>query len=189
MLSRKLGLLLLLAGVTTASRAQDLVLEFTPAKTKVQFTLEATLHTVHGSFALKHGTVHFNPLTATVSGEVVIDADSGNSENEGRDRKMHRDVLESAQFPEIIFRPDRVDGKVAAQGASTVQVHGSFTIHGASHELTLPMQVELKADGWAASTHFDVPFVDWGMKNPSTFVLRVGHEVKIEVEASGAQPR
>ena len=189
MLSRKLGLLLLIAGAATASPAQEQVLTFSPAQTKVQYALDATAHTVHGTFALKNGTVRFNPVTGALSGAVVIDAASGNSENEGRDRKMHREVLESAQFPEIVFRPDRVDGEVAAEGPSTVQVHGNFTIHGANHELTLPVQVVLKPDQWTASTHFDVPFVDWGMKNPSTFVLRVGHEVKIEVEASGARPR
>jgi polyisoprenoid-binding protein YceI len=181
--------LLLIIGLALGSRAQDLVLEFVPTQTKIQFTLDATMHTVHGSFALKHGTVHFNPATGAVNGEVVIDAASGNSNNEGRDRKMHREVLESARFPEIIFRPDRVDGKVAAEGTSTVQVNGSFTIYGARHEMTLPVRVELKPDGWNASTHFDIPFIDWGMKNPSTFVLRVGHDVKIEAEASGVKPR
>jgi polyisoprenoid-binding protein YceI len=179
--------LLLVIGLTTVTQAQELVLEFAPAQTKIQFTLDATLHTVHGTFALKRGTIHFNPATSAVSGEVVIDATSGNSDNEGRDHKMHGDVLESAKFPEIIFRPDRVDGKVAAGGSSTVQVHGSFTIHGASHEMTLPVQVEIKNDGWNASTHFDVPFIDWGMKNPSTFVLHVGHEVKIDGSSAGTR--
>jgi polyisoprenoid-binding protein YceI len=184
MLSR-VGLLLLLAGIGTASWAQERVLEFVPVQTKVQYALDATAHTVHGTFALKRGSVHFNLETGAVNGELVIDATTGNSGNDGRDRKMHREVLESAQFPEITFRPDRVEGKVAAEGPSTVQVHGSFTVHGAAHDMTLPVQVELRQDHWTASTQFKVPFVDWGMKNPSTFFLRVSREVEIHIEASG----
>lgn len=187
MLSRNLGLVLLIAGAATASPAQEQVLTFSPAQTKVQYALDATAHTVHGTFALKRGSVHFNPATGAVSGELVIDATTGSSGNDGRDRKMHREVLESVQFPEITFRPDRVDGKVAANGPSTVQVHGSFTIHGATHELMLPVQVELCSDHWMASTQFKIPFVDWGMKNPSTFILRVSHEVEIHIESSGGK--
>ena len=180
--------LLLVIGMAIASQAQELVMEFSPAQTKVQFALEATMHTVHGSFALKRGLIHFDPATGAVNGELVIDAASGNSGNEGRDRKMHRDVLESGKFPEITFRPDRVEGKVAGEGTSTVQVHGTFSIHGVTHPLVLPVEVDIKANRWLASTHFDIPFIDWGMKNPSTFVLHVDHEVKIEVEASGILP-
>jgi polyisoprenoid-binding protein YceI len=183
--ARKLAILALFGVVATAGRAQEIVLDFAPAQTKVQYALDATAHTVHGTFALKRGSVHFNPASGAVSGELVIDAASGDSGNDGRDRKMHREVLESAKFPDIIFRPDRVDGKVAADGASTVQVHGSFTIHGSAHLMTLPVQVELHQDHWTASTQFSVPFIDWGMKNPSTFILRVNHQVKIHIEASG----
>jgi polyisoprenoid-binding protein YceI len=176
-------------GLTAVSRAQELGLEFVPAQSKIQFSLDATMHTVHGSFSLKRGAVHFNPSTGAVSGEVVIDAGSGNSGNDGRDHKMHSEVLESAQFPEIVFRPDRVDGKMAAPGPSTLQVHGSFTIHGVSHEMTLPVEVEINSEGWKASTKFEIPFIDWGMKNPSTFLLHVGREVKVEAEASSAGTR
>jgi polyisoprenoid-binding protein YceI len=180
--------LVLVVGLAAAGQAQDMVLQFVPAQTKVQFTLDATMHTVHGSFALKHGTVHFNPATGAVGGEITIDATSGNTDNSGSDRKMNQDVLESAKFPEIVFHPDRVEGKISAEGPSTVHVHGSFAIHGTSHEMTLPVQVELRPDSWKASTHFDIPYLDWGMKNPSTFLLHVGREVKLEVEASGAKP-
>ena len=41
---------------------------------------------------------------------------------------------------------------------------------------------------WTAASHFAVPYVKWGMKNPSTFILRVDQSVDIEVQASGAVP-
>jgi polyisoprenoid-binding protein YceI len=173
--------------LTTACVAQDLVLNFAPAETKVSYALSATAHTVHGTFSLRRGVIHYNRESGQVSGEVIIDAASGNSGNDGRDRKMHRDILESTQFPDIIFQPDRVEGKVAAEGSSTIQVHGMFTLHGVAHEVTLPVEVKLDGSRWTASTKFKVPYIDWGLKNPSTFILRVSREVEIQAEASGAR--
>jgi hypothetical protein len=35
------------------------------------------------------------------------------------------------------------------------------------------------------TTHFVVPYIRWGMKNPSTLFLRVGDQVNIDVRAKG----
>ena len=158
-------------------------LEFVADHTTVQFTLGATLHTVEGTFAAKRGSVHFDPATGAVSGEIVVDATSGQSGNSGRDTRMHREILESARFPEIIFRPGRVEGKLEPQGASTLQVHGVFNIHGSDHEITIPVQMEMAADHWTASSHFEIPYVQWGIKNPSNFFLHVSPSVTIDIHA------
>ena len=60
-----------------------------------------------------------------------------------------------------------------------VEVHGKIRIHGADHEMALHFRVG--ADG-TASTHFTIPYVQWGMKNPSNFLLKVGDKVEIEVK-------
>lgn len=167
---------------------QELRLNFVPDDTTVNFTLGDVLHTVHGSFKLKEGDVEYKFGSSTVQGKLVIDATSGQSGNHSRDRKMHREILESAQYPDIVFRPDRADGTVAQSGTSTVQVHGMFSIHGSDHELTMPVRVELFSDRWAADTHFTIPYVKWGIKNPSTFLLRVSESVEIDIHATGKNP-
>jgi polyisoprenoid-binding protein YceI len=167
-----------LAGVVPAG-AQEVILQCDPAQAAADFTLGDSLHTVKGSFSLKSGEIHFDPASEKVSGEIVFDATSGQSGNSGRDRKMHKDVLESARYPEIGFRPDRVEGKVAASGTSTVQVHGMFRIHGAEHEITAPAEVTPQGAHWNVSSHFSVPYVKWGMKNPSVLFLRVGNSVDL----------
>jgi polyisoprenoid-binding protein YceI len=161
----------------------DAVVEFDPGQTVVRFTLEDVLHTVHGTFKLKRGTIRFDSTTGKASGELVVDATSGNSGSEGRDRRMHKNILESDRYPEISFVPDRIDGTVVAGVVSHVQVHGIFRIHGTDHELSLPVEAIAGSDGTTAKIHFAVPYVSWGMKNPSTLFLRVSDTVAIDIEA------
>ena len=164
--------------------AQERAYQLDPAQTEVKFTLGDVLHTVHGTFKLKHGALQME-ATGKISGEIVVDAVSGQSGSGMRDRKMHKEVLESARYPEIAFRPDRIDGPVASTGKSTVMVHGMFTIHGTDREITVPAQVEMSGDHWTANVHFNVPYAKWGMKNPSTFFLKVSDSVEIDLAASG----
>jgi polyisoprenoid-binding protein YceI len=176
------------AATLARARQHEIILDFVPAKTTVNFTLGDILHTVHGSFNVKRGAIRFDPATNKITGEILVPAASGNSGSSGRDKRMQNDVLESTRYPDIVFRPDRVEGQVADIGASTVLVHGMFSIHGAEHEITIPVRVEISPGQWAATSHFTVPYVKWGMKNPSTFVLRVDQSVGIDIQASGETP-
>lgn len=168
--------------------AQDASYQLDPASTSVKFTLGDVLHTVHGTFKLKHGELQLQPA-GKLSGEIVVDAASGNSGSAMRDRKMHKEVLESTKYPEIDFRPDRFDGSVADRGKSSVMVHGMFGIHGAEREITVPAQVEMDGDHWTANVHFTIPYAKWGMKNPSTLFLRVSDTVTIDLETGGSVNR
>src|SRR3977135_3813281 len=89
--------LLIVLGILLAdvALAQETVVRFEPAQTKVTFTLEDPLHTVHGKFTLKQGEVHFNRESGVASGALIIDAKSGESGSAGRDKKMHKEVIES----------------------------------------------------------------------------------------------
>jgi polyisoprenoid-binding protein YceI len=199
---RGLGFVLLLAalrpaGVASlpapAARAQEqvneIMLRVDPGQSKVHWTLGSTLHTVHGTFAVKSGTLRIHTATSQASGEIVVDAASGQSGNDGRDKKMHREIIESAKFKEIAFRPDRVEGKVAAQGSVAVQLHGTFLLHGKEHEITVPVQAELAADHWKGTAKFSVPYITWGLKSPSNFFLKADPAAGVELELEGAVER
>ena len=166
--------------------AGEIVLMLDPAASKVNWTLGTTLHTVHGTFAVKRGTLQLDAATGKIGGEIVVDAASGASGDEGRDKKMHKDVLESARFGEVVFRPDRLEGKIAPQGTFKSGIHGTFLLHGAEHELIVPVEGDLGTDHWTGSAKFSVPFVDWGLKNPGNFFLKVQHSVEIQLELRGS---
>jgi polyisoprenoid-binding protein YceI len=181
------AVVLLLVGV--AGAAQDVALQLDPQHTTINFTLGDVLHTVRGTFQLKRGALQLDPASGKFNGEVVVDAKSGQSGNGMRDRKMHREVLESDRYPEIVFHPDHIDGAVSLSGMSSVRVHGIVTIHGAEHELTVPADVKIAPGYWTATLHFAVPYVQWGIKNPSTLFLRVSESIDIDMTASGILSR
>ena len=168
--------------------AQDAEYQLDPSQTSVKFTLGDVLHTVHGTFKLKQGSLQVEP-DGKISGQIAVDAGSGDSGSGIRDRKMNKEVLESASYPVIGFRPDRIEGAVASSGKSSVQVHGMFSIHGVDREITVPAQVEMSGEQWTATVHFTVPYQKWGMKNPSTLFLRVSDTVEIDLVANGTVVR
>jgi polyisoprenoid-binding protein YceI len=180
------GLLLMTLGLWAEMlRAQEMTLELDPANTRINFTLEATLHTVHGTFALRSGTIRFDPSTNSASGLVVVDSTRGDSGNNSRDHKMHKEILESERYPEVTFTPTKLSGRIELQGDSSVQVDGIFRLHGTDHPMTLTLPVQVKGNTLSARTHIVIPYVAWGLKNPSTFILRVSDKVDIDITAAG----
>lgn len=170
----------------SAAAAKEISVTLDPAKTVVHWILPTTLHTVHGTFVLKRGELRLDPATGKAAGEIVVDATSGKSGNDSRDSKMHRDVLESAKYSDISFRPESFSGSIPPSGNSTIRLIGTFTLHGADHPMTMPVQVSFSENSWTATSSFSVPFLEWGLKNPSTFLLKVKPDVQIEFESAGS---
>lgn len=166
-------------------RAQQTVVTLDPSQTRVEFTLGDVLHTVHGTFKLKTGEIRFDRGNGKASGRIVVDATSGESGNGSRDKKMHAEYLESQKFPEIVFTPTQVRGAVSPSATSQVEVLGSFRLHGSDHDFTLNVTVQYGTDHLECTGRFTIPYVQWGIKNPSTFILRVSDKVDIEIHAAG----
>ena len=169
----------------TTALAADVTVQLNPSETHVLFTLGDVLHTVHGTFKLRSGVIHFNSDNGKASGEIVVDAKSGQSGSGARDGRMHKIVLESAKYPEIVFKPDQIIGPINLTRDSQVQIHGIFSIHGGNHEITVPAKVQFANEQMSGSINFAVPFVKWGMKDPSTLFLKVKDSVDIQIQAVG----
>jgi polyisoprenoid-binding protein YceI len=167
------------------ARAQQNAFELNPAQTTVHFTLKTSLHTVHGTFRFKSGKVIFEPSTGKAFGLLVVDAASGDSGNGGRDAKMHKEILESQKYPEITFAPREVEGQVQTQGDSRIQVTGTFRLHGQDHEMTIPVDVRISDPEVTVDANFSIPYISWGLKNPSTFILRASDTVQLSIHAAG----
>jgi polyisoprenoid-binding protein YceI len=174
----------LLAAVTAPAFCGEYTLKLTPANTRIEWSLSDFLHGVHGTFELKRGSIRFDPDSGKAAGEVVVDAASGDSGSGARDKRMHKSILESAKYSDAVFTPDRVEGKLAQPGTSNLKLHGTFRIHGTDHEMTMDVQAKVESERMLAEITFDVPYVDWGMKNPSTLLLRCGKTVQVAIHAN-----
>jgi polyisoprenoid-binding protein YceI len=174
---------LLVASASAQSSPSKMTLHFDPATTKINWTLKDILHTVRGTFHLKSGVLVFDETAGTADGELIVETASAESGNNARDERMKKDVLESKKYPEAIFHPEKVTGVVHDGQTQTVTVEGTFTIHGADHPLFLQVRTSLSDGKLNATTNFVVPYVAWGMKDPSTLMLRVGKDVQVSVDA------
>ena len=176
-----LSLLFVLLVTSYAAFAQQRSFTFDPAQTRVDFSLGSVMHTVHGEFQLKRGTIQLDSSSGTACGELVVDATSGDSGNKSRDKKMHKEILESDKYPEITFSPKRFTGPFSGQGKSHLVVDGEFSMHGQTHPLTMTIDSDIQNGNASAVTSFSLPYTKWGLKNPSTFILRVSDKVEISI--------
>lgn len=164
----------------------EITLDLDPAQSKVHYMVDSTLHTVHGTFNLKQGSVHFDPETGKAGGEVLVYATSGDSGNASRDERMHKEILETAKYPDAIFRPRQVEGKVPRSGACDVKLKGVMLLHGGEHEIVALVHAELAGEHWEGTAKFDVPYIEWGIKDPSSWMLKVKPVVHVELDMAGS---
>jgi polyisoprenoid-binding protein YceI len=177
------AIILLTVSAHAQSAPSKMTLHFDPAATRINWTLESVLHTVHGTFQLKGGLITLNENTGEAEGELIVETATGESGDSIRDNRMRHEILQVNKYPEAIFHPEKVTGLVRLGQAEKITVEGTFTIHGADHPLFLEVKTTLNGSKLNAKTSFLVPYVAWGMKNPSTLLLRVSKEVHVDVDA------
>src|ERR1700723_196874 len=118
--------------------AQHRTFTISPESSDVSFTLGGSGHETHGTFHVQSGAIDFNRTDTKMSGSVVVAAGSGKTGNDSRDQKMTNEVLDAPHFADVSFAPQSYQGPIAPAGDSTIQVTGTFTLHGTPHELTVP---------------------------------------------------
>lgn len=167
--------------------SRPVVLTFDANQSKVHYLVDTTLHTVQGTFNVKSGTIQFDPQTGKSDGSIVVLATSGDSGNTSRDERMHKEILETWKYQEATFHPTQIDGTVSLTSSSDFKVKGVFTLHGGDHEVVAQVHSEFTGDHWKGTAKFDVPYIQWGIKDPSNFLLHVKPVVHVELEMAGAQ--
>lgn len=187
------GVAMLLSAAPAPPRPQalpathEIALTLDPAQTKLHFSVDSTLHTVHGTFALKSGSLQFDPQTGKASGSIVVNTVSGETGNNSRDQRLHKEILETWKFAEATFRPSQIDGQVSLTAPSDFKVKGIITLHGTDHELVADVHSDFTGDHWKGTAKFDVPYTRWGIKDPSNFLLKVRPVVNVELELAGTK--
>lgn len=181
---RSILLGLMVAGLPAT--AAEIRVQLHPESTTIKFTLKATMHTVHGTASLDRADFTIDTTTGAASGEAVVMSGSADTGNKKRDKKMHSKVLVSGEHPLIALHAETFEGTLHSAGRSEITLVGVMELLGEDHPIRIPMTVEI-ADGKATvDAEFLVPYVEWGLDDPSTFVLRVGKEVSVTIGAEDA---
>jgi polyisoprenoid-binding protein YceI len=160
-----------------------------PGTSEVHFTLGASDHPVEGTFHVTSGEFTLDPQSGAMTGMVTVDAGSGQSGNQGRDKKMTSAQLKAQTYPTVTFAPTKFSGQLKDSGDSSGQVEGSFTLLGQAHPITVPTTVHMDGDHFTAAGSFEVPFVTWGVKDPSFMFLKTDKIVKIDLKLSGTMTK
>lgn len=181
--------LALAAMLAPGAFAQHQTFTVNPDASQVRITLNTTHEVVNGTFHVQSGSVDFDRGTGKMSGSIVVAAGSGKTGNSSRDKKMNKDILKVVQYATVSFEPKSYAGTIAASGGSTIQVSGTFTLLGTPHEITVPMQVHLDGGGATAKGHFVVPYVQWGLKNPSFLIWKAENDVAVDLNLAGSISR
>jgi polyisoprenoid-binding protein YceI len=175
----------LAALLAPAALAQHQTFVVNPDSSEIKMTLNTTREIVNGTFHVQSGSIEFDRSTPQMSGSVVVFAGSGKTGNDSRDKKMNRDILQVEQHATVSFEPKTYTGAIAPTGDSTIQVTGIFTLLGTPHQITVPILVHLDGAGATAKAHFVVPYIQWGLKDPSFLIWKADHDVAIDLLLTG----
>jgi len=168
-----------------AALAQHQTFAVNPDASEVKMKLNTTHEVVNGTFHIQSGSINFDRSASHISGIVIVAAGSGKTGNDSRDKKMNKDILKVDQFATVSFAPKAYNGTMAASGDSTIQVSGVFTLLGTAHDLTIPMQIHIDGSKATAKAQFVVPYVQWGLKNPSFLIWKADSDVAIDLNLVG----
>lgn len=188
---KKLSLVLGTFFLAWAASTQAAEYGFDKAHTHIGFSVKHILGLVPGEFKEYDGTFSFDekkPASSKVA--VTIQADSINTNNEGRDHHLKTpEFFDVEKFPTLTF----VSKKVAKTGGTDYSVEGDLTIHGVTKPVTLSVQYlgsdnMMGADiaGFSATTRIDRR--DFGLtwsKVLASGNLMVGNEVNITLDVTG----
>jgi polyisoprenoid-binding protein YceI len=187
MLHRVLAALLLALAFAPPVAAERLALDLDPAHSSASVRFGATFHSVSGFLGPAHGRIAFDTRTGDADGDVVLAFDDARTGNSRRDSKMHHKILQTDLYPLATFHVERVNlPRPLHQGRNDLQLVGRLDFHGTTRPFALPASADLAGDRVTASAEVEVPYIAWGLADPSFLFLRVAKVVTVEITAAGA---
>jgi polyisoprenoid-binding protein YceI len=169
---------------SAAIPARNVEIHFDSQSTQIHFKVVSMLRDVRGTFQFKGGAVAIDPDSTLAQGELLVDATTGRTGSASRDKELQDEVLETKRYPSISFHAEHLRGQVPkADGSSDVIAEGTLTIHGTDHPLQMKVHLVRVGNVLSVTTHFSVPYVEWGMKNPRGSFFHLSKTVQVDVNA------
>ena len=115
------------------------------------------------------------------SASLAVTDDISQKDRTEIENRMRQDVLETSQYPEIVFEGSQIVASKVGDDSYAANVTGNMTLHGVTRSETIYAQVSVTADTFRAYGEFSLKQTDYGIKLVSVAggTLKVKDEVKI----------
>jgi len=98
-------------------------------------------------------------------------------------KELNQIVLETAKYPEIIFKSTDVKGGLK-NGAFDIKIGGDLTLHGVTKHIVIPATVSVQGDSLHATGRFKINRKDFNVKATEAFhgFVKVKHTLIFEFD-------
>ena len=199
-----LATLIIAGGVALVASAAPQSFDFKDPKgvNNVVFKLDAPLEAISGSASGISGTVEFDAANpGATTGKIVIAADSLTVPNSMmQDHMRGNQWLDVAKFKEITFEAKSLKNVKTTGDTTTADASGSFTLHGVTKEITIPVKLtylkdklgqrmpNMQGDLLVIRANFTIKRADYGI-NPGAPTDKVADEIELTLSIAGAAAR
>ena len=187
-----LGLVLVAGSAEAQSRT------FTATSgSRIQFVSDAPLERTTGTSTTVNGSITIDPTNlASVSGHISVPVTSLHTGSDLRDEHLHSSTwLDAPAHPDATLTITSATGATSLPAGEVVrlQLHGTFSIHGVTHDVTIPAQVrylpasdELRSQGITgdlirAQAQFTVMLPDYNVSVGPLVRLKVSDTITVNV--------
>jgi polyisoprenoid-binding protein YceI len=94
---------------------------------------------------------------------------------------MQKEVLETAKYPEAVFKSSNVTAKKMGENLYEAMIEGDLTLHGVTRRITIPAKITVEGDNLRASGKFEFDRDDFNIKTHSIKwgTIRVDDDMKL----------
>jgi polyisoprenoid-binding protein YceI len=191
------SLALVLAALATAHAAAQARTFTATSGSRIQFVSDAPLERTTGTSTSVGGTISVDPTNlATATGRITVPITSLHTGSDLRDEHLHSSTwLDAPAHPDAVLEITRVEGATSLPAGEVVHVtlHGHFSIHGRTHDVSIPAQVrylpasdELRSQGISgdlirAQASFTVMLPDYDVSVGALVRLKVSDTIQVNV--------
>lgn len=183
-----------LQAAAPAAPAEALVFEIDAARSTLTFSVDSTLHVVHGTAPKLSGEARIDPAAQKATALLRIEAAAMDTGNGSRDHRMREEVLDVRSYKQIVYEVKGVEGEVEnlIDGKPAhVTLQGQLTMRGRERALSVPATITRdEAGGLIVEGRTTVDLDRWQVPDVSGVLLRVKRSVVVEFRiAVRALPR
>jgi polyisoprenoid-binding protein YceI len=131
-------------------------------------------------------TIAANGAVDTAASEITIDVTSLRSDQERRDGYVQRRLLETGQYPTVIFVPTALVGTklpLASSGPQHFDMAGLLTVHGVTRPTVWHVTAQTSGGDVTGTSYTQFTFSDVSLDQPHVpVVLSVADTIKLEYD-------